>query len=261
LYLSPGGIILNRYSRFVAYANFSFLHYPWTSLPVNSVLTEIRGALWDSGAGVLCAPPGSGKTTAVPLSLLNESWLGGRSILLVEPRRLAVRLAAVYMAGRLGEEAGKTVGYQVRFDRRISGSTRLEVVTEGILIRRLQGDPELTGVGLVIFDEFHERGLDNDLALALCLEMRNALREDLRLLVMSATMDPATVSGLMGGAPVITCRGRTYPVEVRYVPPPPRLSRGCNRSLACCPQNCYSRNMRENAEYRKIAEAGTADGQ
>lgn len=188
------------------------------SLPIYSVLPEIRGALAGPGAGVLCAPPGSGKTTVVPLALLNEPWLGGRSILLVEPRRLA----AAYMAAQLGEEAGGTVGYQVRFVRRISPVTRLEVVTEGILLRRLQRDPELSGIGLIIFDEFHERSLESDLALALCLEVRGALRDDLRLLAMSATMDAGPVSHLLGGVPAITCRGRVHPVEVRHAPPPSR---------------------------------------
>jgi ATP-dependent helicase HrpB len=196
-------------------------------LSVDQPSCEQRSARNPPGpAGLQCRStlrsPGSGKTTAVPPALLNESWLGDRSILLVEPRRLAARLAAVYMAGQLGEEAGETVGYQVRFDRRISSSTRLEVVTEGILIRRLQKDPELSGVGLVIFDEFHERSLENDFALALCLEIRQVLRDDLRLLVMSATMDPGPVSELMGRVPVITCRGRAHPVDILYVPPPSR---------------------------------------
>ena len=141
---------------------------------------------------------------------------------MVEPRRLAARLAAVYMAGLLGEEVGQSVGYQVRFDRRISPATRVEVVTEGILTRRLQQDPELAGTGLVIFDEFHERSLESDLALALCLEVRTVLRDDLRLLVMSATMDPGPVSDLLGGAPVITCHGTMYPVESVSLPPPAR---------------------------------------
>lgn len=192
------------------------------TLPIESVLPDLRRVLNASGCGVLCAPPGSGKTTVTPLALLTESWLAGRSILLVEPRRLAARLAAVYMAGLLGEKVGQSVGYQVRFDRRISAATRVEVITEGILTRRLQQDPELAGTGLVIFDEFHERSLESDLALALCLEIRSALRDDLRLLVMSATMDPGPVSNLLGGAPVITCQGTMYPVELVSLPPPAR---------------------------------------
>ena len=197
-------------------------------LPVSLVLPELRQHLRSGRGAVLCAPPGSGKTTVTPLVLRDESWLGGRTILLVEPRRLAARLAAVYMAEHLGEEAGGTVGYQVRFDRRITAATRIEVVTEGILLRRLQQDPELTGVRLVIFDEFHERSLEGDFALALCLEVRAALREDLRLLVMSATLDPAPVSRLLGNAPVVTCGTTLYPVAVVHLPPPARMdsSRG-----------------------------------
>lgn len=193
---------------------------PLNSLPVNAVLPQIRRALREHRAAVLSAPPGSGKTTVVPPALLDASWLGGRSIVMVEPRRLAVRLAAGYMAARLGEEAGGTVGYQVRFERRISRATRLELVTGGILIRRLQDDPELSGAGLIIFDEFHERSLENDFALALCREIQTALREDLRLLVMSATLDPGPVGALLGGAPLIACRGSLHPVEVVHAPPP-----------------------------------------
>ncbi|GBE13649.1 ATP-dependent RNA helicase HrpB [bacterium BMS3Bbin14] len=195
-------------------------------LPILGVLPELRQALHESRCGVLCAPPGSGKTTLVPMALRTESWLGGRSILLVEPRRLAARLAAVYMAEQLGEEVGQSVGYQVRFDRKISSRTRVEVITEGILTRRLQQDPELPGVGLVIFDEFHERSLESDVALALCLEARAALRDDLRLLVMSATIAAEPVGRLLGGAPVVTCRGKMYPVEVRHLPPPARTDSG-----------------------------------
>jgi ATP-dependent helicase HrpB len=217
------------------------------SLPIHSVLPEIRRVLAGPGAGVLCAPPGSGKTTVVPPALLSEPWLGGRSILLVEPRRLAVRLAAIYMAGQLGEEAGGTVGYQVRFARRISPATRLEVVTGGILLRRLQRDPELSGVGLIIFDEFHERSLESDLALALCLEVRGALRDDLRLLVMSATINPGPVSGLLGGAPTITCRGRVHPVEVRHAPPPSRTDSSRSDHIAA---NVAAAVQRALAEHR-----------
>ena len=189
-------------------------------LPVSVVLPELRQHLRSERGAVLCAPPGSGKTTVTPLALRVEPWLGDHTIVLVEPRRLAARLAAVFMAEQLGEEAGQTVGYQVRFDRRISAATRIEVVTEGILLRRLQQDPELPGVGLVIFDEFHERSLDGDFALALCLEVRAALREDLRLLVMSATINPEPVSRLLGNAPVVTCGTTLFPVTVVHLPPP-----------------------------------------
>ena len=189
-------------------------------LPVVQVLPELRQHLLAARGAVLCAPPGSGKTTVVPLALRAEPWLGEGTILLVEPRRLAARLAATYMAQQLGEEAGQTVGYQVRFERRITAATRVEVITEGILLRRLQQDPELAGVGLVIFDEFHERSLEGDFALALCLEVREILRADLRLLVMSATMDPAPVSRLLGDVPVVVCATTLYPVSVVHLPPP-----------------------------------------
>ena len=192
-------------------------------LPVTSALPQIRQALDQFRRGVFCAPPGSGKTTVTPLALLNEPWLGDRTILLVEPRRLAARLTAYYMAEQLGEKVGSTVGYQVRFDRKISGDTRIEVITEGILIRRLQQDIGLEKTGLILFDEFHERSLESDLALALCLDVADSLRDDLRLLVMSATIDPEPVSRLLGGAPIITCEGTMFPVEVVSKPPPPEL--------------------------------------
>lgn len=150
---------------------------------------------------MLAAPPGSGKTTIVPLALLNESWLTGKKILILEPRRLAARAAAARMASLLGENVGQTVGYQIRFDRRISSSTRIEVLTEGILTRRLQTDANLADVGLIIFDEFHERSIHADLALALCLDLCQ-LKEDLHLLVMSATLDAAPLAKLLGNAPI-----------------------------------------------------------
>lgn len=168
------------------------------------------------GHAVLSAPPGSGKTTRVPLSLLQETWLADQRILMLEPRRPAARMAAARMARLLDQAVGDTVGYQVRFDRRIGARTRIEVLTDGILTRRLQGDPGLEGVGLLIFDEFHERSLQADLGLALALDAAAALREDLRVLVMSATLDAGAVSGLLGGAAVIQGSGRTHPVEVIY---------------------------------------------
>lgn len=193
------------------------------NLPVRKVLPQLEQVLADNGSAVLVAPPGSGKTTLVPLVLRNAPWLGSKKILMLEPRRLAARLAAGYMSGLLGEKVGKTVGYQVRFDRRISARTKVEVITEGLLTRRLQQDPELAEVGLVIFDEFHERSLDSDLAFTLCLDMIEGLRNDLRLLVMSATMNTQSVSKLMAGAPVITGHGRMYPVRIEYLPPLPQL--------------------------------------
>ena len=166
---------------------------------------------------MLEAPPGAGKTTLVPLHLLDEPWLAGRRILMLEPRRLAARAAAARMAELLGEEIGKTVGYAVRFERRTSRETRIEVVTEGLLTRYLQRDPALEAYGCVIFDEFHERSLDADLGLALCLEVQESLRPDLRLLVMSATLDGAAVAGVLGGAPVVRSEGRLFPVRVEHL--------------------------------------------
>lgn len=190
-------------------------------LPIEAILPELKRALAAHDAAVLQAPPGAGKTTRVPLALLAEPWLAGKSILMLEPRRLAATNAARYMAGLLEEKPGETVGFAIRFERRVSSRTRLEVVTEGILTRRLQADPELAGVGLVIFDEFHERSLHADLALALCREVQQGLRPDLRLLVMSATLDGEPVARLLGGAPVVTSAGRSYPVAIRYLGDPP----------------------------------------
>src|SRR5689334_5980112 len=191
---------------------------PLPDLPVLEALPALKAALAREGRAVLSAPPGSGKTTLVPLALLDEPWLAGRKILVLEPRRLAARAAARRMADLLGDGVGETVGYQVRFERRISARTRIEVITEGLLTRRLQGDPELPGVGLVVFDEFHERSLDVDLALALALDARANLNPELRVLVMSATLDTAAVAKLLGGAPVVESGGRLHPVDVRYRP-------------------------------------------
>ncbi|MDD4456998.1 MAG: DEAD/DEAH box helicase, partial [Syntrophotalea acetylenica] len=167
-------------------------------LPIDSVVDELRKALQKAPAVVLQAEPGAGKTTRVPLALLDEPWLQNKRILMLEPRRLAASNAARYMAACLGEAVGNTVGYAIRFDRRVSAATRIEVVTEGILTRRLQSDPTLDGVGLVIFDEFHERNLHADLALALCRDAQLGLRDDLKLLIMSATLDVDPVSRLLG---------------------------------------------------------------
>ena len=192
-------------------------------LPVSDVLPELAAALAARGLAVLQAPPGAGKTTLVPLDLLARGLVAGR-IVLLEPRRLAARAAAERMAETLGEPVGRTVGYRIRGEARVSAATRIEVVTEGILTRMIQSDPELAGIGLVIFDEFHERSLNADLGLALCLEVRGALREDLKLLVMSATLDAGPVAELMGGAPVVTSAGRAFPVETRWLPKPPDAS-------------------------------------
>lgn len=189
-------------------------------LPVETILTELSAALETCGSAVLVAPPGSGKTTRVPLALLDAPWLKG-GIVLLEPRRLAATNAARYLAGLVDEQVGGTVGYAIRYERCVSKRTRLEVVTEGILTRRLQADPELTGVGLVILDEFHERSLNADLALALCRDAQRGLRPTLRLLVMSATLEAEPLAELLGGVPVIRCSGRSYPVTIRYLPQDP----------------------------------------
>ncbi|MBD3918354.1 ATP-dependent helicase HrpB [Paenibacillus sp. PR3] len=175
---------------------------------------------------VLVAPPGAGKTTRVPLALLDESWLGGGKIIMLEPRRLAARSAAAHMASLLGEKTGETVGYRVRLDTKVSAATRIEVVTEGVLTRMLQSDPSLEGVGAILFDEFHERHLHGDLGLALCLQAQSLLREDLRLLVMSATLETAPVARLLGDAPIIESKGRAFPVETVYSDRPAGFSSG-----------------------------------
>jgi ATP-dependent helicase HrpB len=196
------------------------------SLPVAACLDDLRAALAGPGHAVLQAPPGAGKTTAVPLALLDEPWLGGGRIVMLEPRRLATRAAARRMAALLREQVGDTVGYRTRDDRRVGPTTRIEVVTEGILTRRLQNDPALDGVGLVIFDEFHERSLQADLGLALALDAKRLLRPDLRLLVMSATLDGERVARLLrptaAPAPVVTSEAQSHSVDVRWAPRRPR---------------------------------------
>ena len=189
------------------------MHLP--QLPIIGVLPELKDAL-RSGSAVLAAPPGSGKTTLVPLALLEEPWLQGKKIIILEPRRLATRAAAARMASLMGEPVSRTVGYQIRFDRQVSAATRIEVVTEGILTRRIQEDSELQDTGLVIFDEFHERSIHADLALALCIDLCQ-LREDLRILVMSATMETGPVAELLGRVPVIKGEGEPHPVSVDYL--------------------------------------------
>ena len=197
-----------------------------SQLPIDAVLPALRQTLASQTRAVLQAPPGAGKTTRVPLALLDAPWLAGRKIIMLEPRRLATRAAANFMACRLGERVGQQVGYRVRLDSQVGSQTRIEVVTEGILTRMLQQDPALSSVGLVIFDEFHERHLQADLGLALCLESQAALREDLRILVMSATLDGERVSVLMEGAPLLRSEGRCYPVSIRYLPATPSSGRG-----------------------------------
>lgn len=189
------------------------------ALPIDAILPDLLAALARSGQAVLQAPPGAGKTTRVPLALLAAGLAPGR-ILMLEPRRLAARAAAERMAWELGEAVGATVGYRMRGESRVGPSTRIEVLTEGILARMIQVDPSLLGVSAMIFDEFHERSLAADLGLALAIEARAALRPDLLLLVMSATLDAAPVAALMGDAPVVTAEGRAFPVELRWLPRP-----------------------------------------
>ncbi|MCO6391595.1 ATP-dependent helicase HrpB [Aliihoeflea aestuarii] len=185
-------------------------------LPVSEILGTLSDALSASGRAVLIAPPGAGKTTLVPLHLLQSGLAGAGKILLLEPRRLAARAAARRMASLLGEEVGRTVGYAMRMDSKSGPATRILVVTEGILARMILDDPELAGISAVLFDEFHERSLDGDFGLALALDVQAALRPDLKLLVMSATIDGARVASLLGDAPVVTSEGRSFPVETRY---------------------------------------------
>ncbi|EJL40292.1 ATP-dependent helicase HrpB [Brevibacillus sp. CF112] len=190
------------------------------AMPIDAVLPELTGALAASNNAVLVAAPGAGKTTRVPLVFLEQDWLAKKRILMLEPRRLAARAAAGYMARQLGEQVGETVGYRVKHDTRVGPRTRIEVITEGILTRMLQDDPELADVGLIIFDEFHERSLHADLGLALSLQAQSLFREDLRILVMSATLAAEPVSRLLGDAPVIVSAGRAFPVETRFLPKP-----------------------------------------
>ncbi|MDG4882517.1 ATP-dependent helicase HrpB [Mesorhizobium sp. WSM4884] len=189
---------------------------PLPELPVTAVLPALGQTLAARNSAVLVAPPGAGKTTLVPLALLDAPWLGAGRIVLLEPRRLAARAAARRMAELLGEEPGGTVGYAMRMENRSSARTKILVVTEGVLSRMILDDPELPGVSAVIFDEFHERSLDGDFGLALALDVQGALRPDLRLLVMSATLDGARVARLLSGAPVIESEGRAFPVDIRY---------------------------------------------
>ena len=188
-----------------------------TPLPIDPVLGELADTLADTHAVVLVAPPGAGKTTRVPLALLDAPWVAGKKIIVLEPRRIAARASAERMAKTLGERSGDTVGYRVRFGSKVSRATRIEVVTEGIFSRQILDDPELSGVAAVLFDEFHERSLDADLGLALARDAQTGLREDLRILVMSATLDGARVAKLLGEAPVIASEGRAFPVETRYL--------------------------------------------
>jgi ATP-dependent helicase HrpB len=188
-----------------------------TPLPIDAVLDELAATLAVNNAAVLVAPPGAGKTTRVPLALLDAPWVANKKIIVLEPRRIAARASAERMARTLGERVGETVGYRVRFGSKVSRATRIEVVTEGIFSRQILDDPELTGIAAVLFDEFHERSLDADLGLALARDAQTGLREDLRILVMSATLDGARIAKLLGDAKVVASEGRAYPVETRYL--------------------------------------------
>ncbi|WP_172786689.1 MULTISPECIES: ATP-dependent helicase HrpB [Bradyrhizobium] len=188
-----------------------------TPLPIDAVLDDLSRTLEGNNAAVLVAPPGAGKTTRVPLALLDAPWAKGKKIIVLEPRRIAARASADRMAKSLGERAGETVGYRVRFGSKISRATRIEVVTEGIFTRQILDDPELSDVAAILFDEFHERSLDADMGLALARDAQTGLREDLRILVMSATLDGARVARLLGDAPVVESEGRAFPVETRYL--------------------------------------------
>ena len=189
------------------------------NLPINQVIPEIKEKLQNNQRVVLQAPPGAGKTTALPLALLNEPWLEGKKIIMLEPRRLAVRSSASRMAELLGEKVGERVGYQIKMESVQSEKTQILIVTEGILTRKLQHDPSLEEFALVIFDEFHERSLHADLSLALTLESQSLLREDLKILVMSATLNTSALSTLLGNAPVVESMGRSFPVERFYLDP------------------------------------------
>ncbi|MBS0410598.1 MAG: ATP-dependent helicase HrpB [Proteobacteria bacterium] len=186
-------------------------------LPIEDALPPLKAALATGTCAVVVAPPGAGKTTVVPLALLGEPWTAGGKLILLEPRRLAARAAAARMAQTLGERVGETVGYRVRLESKVSARTRIEVVTEGVFTRMILDDPALDGIAAVLFDEFHERSLDADLGLAFARDSQSVLREDLRLLVMSATLDGARVSRLLGDAPVVESQGRMFPVETRYL--------------------------------------------
>jgi len=225
-----------------------------STLPIHAVLPDIKKMLESNRNGILVAEPGAGKTTRVPLELMHEPWLAGRKILMLEPRRLAARSAARYMATALGEPVGESIGYRIKQDTRVGPNTRVEVITEGVLIRLLQADPALEEVGLVIFDEFHERSLQADLGLALCLQSQSLLRDDLRLLIMSATLDAEPIAALLGGAPVVTSEGRSFPVETHYLE---RADTG--KSIEWKTVNAVSRALREHSGDVLVFLPGVAE--
>ncbi|WP_139488018.1 ATP-dependent helicase HrpB [Brevibacillus dissolubilis] len=214
-----------------------------TILPIDSILGELTTTLHTHPNCVLIAAPGAGKTTRVPLALLDEPWLGDRRILMLEPRRLAARSAARYMARSLGEQVGETVGYRVRNDTKVGPKTRIEVITEGVLTRLLQADPALEDVGIIIFDEFHERSLQSDLGLALALQSQAILRDDLRLLIMSATLEAEPVAAMLDDAPIITSEGRSYPVETRYLSRPLEKDKPIESAVVRAIQNALAQDQ------------------
>ena len=187
-----------------------------SDFPIQQIIPDVKQTLEKQSLLILQAPPGAGKSTILPLELVNENWLNGKKIIMLEPRRIATRAVATRMASLCDEPVGKTIGYRIRFENKVSAQTRIEIVTEGILTRMLQHDNALEGVGMVIFDEFHERSLQADLALALCYQIQQILRPDLRLLIMSATLDGAKLSALLNQAPVLTSEGRQFPVALHY---------------------------------------------
>jgi len=217
-----------------------------STLPIVDAVPALKAALRAASNAVLIAPPGAGKTTGVPLALLQEPWMTGR-IIMLEPRRVAARAAAERMASVLGEKVGATVGYSIRNESAVSPETRIEVITEGILTRRLQRDPSLEGVSAVLFDEYHERSIHADLGLALCLDMQEALREDLRLLVMSATLDGEKVGRILGDAPTIRSEGRAFPVETRWLDAPWKKPGASRDAFERAVVACLSRALEEES--------------
>ncbi|MGI8751989.1 MAG: ATP-dependent helicase HrpB [Acidimicrobiales bacterium] len=242
-----------------------------TGLPIEEVVGELRAALAGGTSAVLVAEPGAGKTSVVPLRVADEVWLAGSRIVVLQPRRVVARASARRMATLLGEKVGATVGYRTGEDRRVGPATRIEVVTEGIMTRRVQADPELAGIGMVIFDEFHERHLESDLGLALCLDVQRSLRPDLRLLVMSATIDAGGVAAVLAGrgtpaAPVITSRGRLHPVQICWQPPPAAtpavdtVARVVRSALSDHPVGDVLAFLPGVAEINRVAHALAGDG-
>lgn len=235
------------------------------SFPIASLLPDIQASLAAHPRLVLEAPPGAGKTTQVPLALLDAPWLAGRRIIVLEPRRVAARAAAGFMARQLGEDVGETVGYRIRFENKVSTRTRIEVVTEGILTRMLQDDPTLEGVGALLFDEFHERHLAGDLGLALALDVQASLRDDLRIVLMSATLDGERLAQWLQ-APRLSSAGRSFPIELAHFPArrdgklEPQVKRAIEHALASHPGDIlvFLPGQREIARVQAMLEASAA---